>query len=117
MKKNFVLDTNVLLHDPRSIFGFADNDVVIPIYVIEEIDNFKRDLSTLGRNARQVARYLDEFRIQGKLAEGVSIGPDKGRIRVLIGDRKLPHGAGEGRSTDDKILGVALGLQIGRAHV
>ncbi len=111
MKKNFVLDTNVLLHDPRSIFGFADNDVVIPIYVIEEIDNFKRDLSTLGRNARQVARYLDEFRIQGKLAEGVSIGPDKGRIRVLIGDRKLPHGAGEGRSTDDKILGVALGLR------
>ena len=111
MKKNFVLDTNVLLHDPRSIFGFEDNDVVIPIYVIEEIDNFKRDLSTLGRNARQVSRYLDEFRVQGKLAEGVSIGPDKGRIRVLIGDRKIPHGAGEGRSTDDKILAVALELR------
>jgi PhoH-like ATPase len=110
LKKNFVLDTNVLLHDPRSIFGFEDNDVVIPIYVIEEIDNFKRDLSTLGRNARQVSRYLDEFRVQGKLAEGVSIGPEKGHVRVLIGDRKLPHGAGEGRSTDDKILAVALDL-------
>ncbi len=110
MKKNFVLDTNVLLHDPRSIFGFEDNDVVIPIYVIEEIDNFKRDLSTLGRNARQVSRYLDEFRVQGKLAEGVSIGPEKGHVRVLIGDRKVPHGAGEGRSTDDKILAVALDL-------
>ncbi len=110
MKKNFVLDTNVLLHDPRSIFGFEDNDVVVPIYVIEEIDNFKRDLSTLGRNARQVARILDEFRMQGKLAEGVPIAPDKGRIRVLLDARKLPHGAGEGRTTDDKILGVALDL-------
>jgi PhoH-like ATPase len=110
LKKNFVLDTNVLLHDPRSLFGFADNDVVIPIYVIEEIDNFKRDLSTLGRNARQVARYLDEFRVQGKLGEGVSIGPDKGTIRVLLATRKLPHGTGDGHSTDDKILAVALDL-------
>ncbi len=110
MKKNFVLDTNVLLHDPRSIYGFEDNDVVIPIYVIEEIDNFKRDLSTQGRNARMVSRILDEFRVQGKLGEGVSIAPDKGRIRVLMAERKLPHGAGEGRTTDDKILGVALDL-------
>ncbi len=110
MKKNFVLDTNVLLHDPRSIFGFEDNDVVIPIYVIEEIDNFKRDLSTLGRNARQAARYLDEFRVQGKLGEGVPIGPEKGKIRVLLATRKLPHGTGDGHSTDDKILAVALDL-------
>jgi PhoH-like ATPase len=110
LKKNFVLDTNVLLHDPRSIFGFADNDVVIPIYVIEEIDNFKRDLSTLGRNARQVSRYLDEFRVQGKLADGVPIAAERGRIRVLLAERKLPHGAGDGHSTDDKILAVALDL-------
>jgi PhoH-like ATPase len=110
LKKNFVLDTNVLLHDPRSIFGFEENDVVVPIYVIEEIDNFKRDLSTLGRNARQVSRYLDEFRAQGKLGDGVSIAPDKGIIRVLLADKKLPHGAGEGRTTDDKILAVALDL-------
>jgi PhoH-like ATPase len=50
MKKNFVLDTNVLLHDPRSLFSFDDNNVVIPIYVIEEVDKFKRDQSELGRN-------------------------------------------------------------------
>ncbi len=110
MKKNFVLDTNVLLHDPRSIFGFEDNDVIIPIYVIEEIDNFKRDLSTLGRNARQISRYLDEFRVQGKLGEGVSIAPDKGRIRVLLADPKLPHRAADSHTTDDKILAVALEL-------
>lgn len=110
MKKNFVLDTNVLLHDPRSIFGFEDNDVVIPIQVIEEIDNFKRDLSTLGRNARQVSRTLDDFRLQGKLGEGVAIGPDKGRIRVLAWDGKLPHRPGDSHSTDDRILAVALEL-------
>ena len=111
MKKNFVLDTNVLLHDPRSIFGFVDNDVVVPIYVIEEIDNFKRDLSTLGRNARQVSRYLDEFRTQGKLREGVPLGPDKGRIRVLMAERKLsPNHAADGHTVDDKILAVALEL-------
>ena len=111
MKKNFVLDTNVLLHDPRSIFGFGDNDVIIPIYVIEEIDNFKRDLSTLGRNARQVSRYLDEFRVQGKLRDGVPIGEGKGHIRVLVAERKLPPTvAVDGHSVDDKILAVALEL-------
>ncbi len=112
MKKNFVLDTNVLLHDPRCIFGFDDNDVVIPIYVIEEIDNFKRDLSTLGRNARQVSRYLDEFRVQGKLREGVPISPDHGSVRVLTAERKLPpEMADSGHSIDDKILAVAVGLR------
>ena len=57
-KKNYVLDTNVLLHDPGALYAFADNTVVIPIYVIEEIDTFKKDLSELGRNARHVARRL-----------------------------------------------------------
>jgi PhoH-like ATPase len=112
VKKNFVLDTNVLLHDPRSLFGFDDNDVVVPIYVIEEIDNFKRDLSTLGRNARQVSRYLDEFRAQGKLGEGVSMGPEHGRVRVLMMDRKLaPEMANGTHSIDDKILAVAVSLR------
>ena len=55
-RKNFVLDTNVLLHDPRSIYSFDDNTVIVPIYVIEELDMFKKDMSELGRNARQVAR-------------------------------------------------------------
>jgi PhoH-like ATPase len=112
LKKNFVLDTNVLLHDPRSIFGFDDNDVVIPIYVIEEIDNFKRDLSTLGRNARQVSRFLDEFRAQGKLREGVSMGPEHGCVRVLTAERKLPPEMADGsHSIDDKILAVAVALR------
>ncbi len=50
MRKNFILDTNVLLHDPYAIYKFADNTVIIPIEVIEELDNFKRDMSDLGAN-------------------------------------------------------------------
>jgi PhoH-like ATPase len=112
LKKNFVLDTNVLLHDPRSLGSFDDNDVVIPIYVIEEIDNFKRDLSSLGRNARQVARSLDEFRAQGKLAEGVALGDGKGTIRVLFAEHELPRHMGESHgSADSRILAVALELR------
>src|SRR5262249_39186010 len=67
LKKNFVLDTNVLLHDPNAIFAFEDNTVVIPIYVIEEIDRFKRDLSELGRSAREIGRMLDDLRKEGNL--------------------------------------------------
>ncbi len=74
MRKNFVLDTNVLLHDPRAMFHFADNNVVIPIYVIEEIDTFKKDQSELGRNARQVARLLDELRSRRRrLSDGAPL--------------------------------------------
>ena len=50
MKKNYVLDTNVLLHDPRAIFKFEDNDVIIPIYVIDQIDQFKREGKKCGQN-------------------------------------------------------------------
>ncbi len=73
MKKNFIIDTNVLLHDPRAIFRFADNRVIIPIYVIEEVDTFKRELSELGRNAREVSRILDDYRRKGSLREGVEL--------------------------------------------
>ena len=62
MSKNFVLDTNVLLHDPQSIFKFQDNQVIIPIYVLEEVDQFKKELSERGRNAREIARRLDQLR-------------------------------------------------------
>jgi PhoH-like ATPase len=111
LKKNFILDTNVLLHDPRSMFGFGDNNVVIPIHVIEEIDNFKRDLSSLGRNARQVSRYLDEFRALGHLGEGVSLGPEKGTVRVVISERRLPPELGDAHSVDNRILATAIDLR------
>jgi len=83
MIKNFVLDTNVLLHDPRAILGFADNNVCLPIYVIEEIDQFKKDLSELGQNAREVSRIIDSFRVKGNLRDGVML-PEGGKLRVLF---------------------------------
>src|SRR5258708_37893823 len=81
MRKNFILDTNVLLHDPRSIYSFEDNNVIIPIYVIEEIDQFKRELSELGRNARLIARYLDSFRSEGSPPKAYP-RPNGGPFRV-----------------------------------
>jgi len=74
LKKTFVLDTSVILYDPQSIFRFEENDVVIPITVLEEIDRFKKDLTETGRNARQFSRYLDETRKKGPLENGVTIG-------------------------------------------
>jgi len=110
MPKNFILDTNVLLHDPRSIYTFGDNNVVIPIYVIEEIDKFKRDLSELGRNARLVSRYLDAFRAEGPLAEGVPL-PQGGMLRVVFTNRELPRSMADGQLMDNRILAVAIDVK------
>ncbi|MCP3167064.1 PhoH family protein [Myxococcus qinghaiensis] len=109
MRKNFILDTNVLLHDPRSIYAFEDNNVIIPIYVIEEIDQFKRDLSELGRNARMVARYLDTFRAEGSLKEGVPM-PRGGLLRVCFTERDLPLSMADSNLMDNRILAVAIDL-------
>ncbi len=69
--KTFVLDTNVLLHSSNALFAFADNRVVIPISVIEEMDTFKRSHDEKGRNARVFSRQLDALRAQGSLSDGV----------------------------------------------
>jgi PhoH-like ATPase len=106
-RKNFVLDTNVLLHDPKALFGFADNHVVIPIYVLEEIDSFKKDQSDLGRNAREVARQMDNARKTGRLSEGVPNGRG-GVLRVAIGKRALPDPLRTAQIADNFILAVAL---------
>ncbi|MDD2331646.1 MAG: PhoH family protein [Candidatus Cloacimonetes bacterium] len=70
-KKIFVLDTNVLIHNPMALFSFGKHRVVIPIVVIEEIDQFKKGVDEKSRNARQIGRYLDSLREQGSLQEGV----------------------------------------------
>jgi PhoH-like ATPase len=79
--KNFILDTNVLLHDPQSLFKFQDNNIIIPITVIEEVDRFKKDMNETGRNARMVSRILDSMREKGSLASGVTM-PGGGTLRV-----------------------------------
>lgn len=112
MKKNYVLDTNVLLHDPQAIFKFEDNDLFLPIYVIEEIDQFKRDASERGRNARTVVRLLDGLRERGgALSEGVPIG-DGGSLRVYVPPKKptLPIALNPS-SGDHAILQTAIELR------
>lgn len=114
MKKVFILDTNVLLNNPESIFKFDDNDVVIPISVIEEIDTFKKDLSETGRNAREVSRILDRLRTRGTLSSGVKLfddRPDSGSLFVYLGHNMeiLPELLADG--TDNHILAIALTLQ------
>ena len=73
MKKTYVLDTNVLLSDPNSIFSFEDNDLIIPMAVLEELDHHKSRLDEVGRNARQTSKTLDELRLKGSLVDGVSL--------------------------------------------
>ncbi len=73
MRTCYVLDTNVILHEPRVIFRFVDSDIVLPIYVIEELDRFKKDMSGLGRNAREFSREIDELRTKGDIREGVPV--------------------------------------------
>ena len=71
MKKTYVLDTNVLLSDPDCIHGFEDNNLLIPILVLEELDKHKTRNDDVGRNARQVSRNLDAMRNQGSFHDGV----------------------------------------------
>ena len=110
MKKNYVLDTNVLLHDPTSLYAFEDNDVVIPVYVIEEMDNFKKQQDELGRNARAVSRELDRFRKEGSLNKGVPL-PEGGTLRVLFAKTVIPAHLRSNHQKDDQILGVGLDIR------
>ena len=105
--KNYVLDTNVLLHDARAFYAFADNNVIIPIYVIEEIDTFKKDQSELGRNARQVARLLDQYRHDGGLSQAQSIETG-GTVRVALSKNPIKNPSYDSRSMDQRILEIAL---------
>ena len=118
MKKTFVLDTNVLLHDPNSPFSFADNDVVIPIAVIEEIDRFKKEMTEVGRNARAVSRTLDRLREQGHLTDGVPT-PGGGTLRIHLGvpiPRDFPFMDGRD-GADMRILALAWELSRSRPPV
>lgn len=113
MIKNFVLDTNVLLYDPQAIYKFKENNIIIPITVIEEVDRFKKDMNETGRNARQVSRYLDEMRQIGSLSTGIALDGG-GILRVDMYEerimKRLPPELREERG-DNRILAVALHVQ------
>jgi PhoH-like ATPase len=112
--KHFVLDTNVLIHDPGAIFHFADNEVVLPIFVLEEVDQFKKEASERGRNARELARLLDRLRSEGGgLADGALL-PNGGRLRVATAERTVPRTLRESQVADYLILMVA--VDVRNAH-
>ena len=110
--KNYILDTNVLLHDPDSLLNFEENSVLLPIEVIEEIDRFKRESSELGQNARAVSRMLDGFRGEGRLSEGVKL-PNGGKLKIVFQKNGQHDGAAlfNGNTVDNRILSLALTIQ------
>ena len=104
--KNYVLDTNVLLHDANAFYAFADNNVIIPIFVLEEIDTFKKDQNELGRNARQVARLLDKHRSEGGLSHAQPLS-NGGTVRVALSKNPVKNPSYDSRSMDQRILEIA----------
>lgn len=112
MKKIYVIDTNVLLHDPKAIFKFQDNDIIIPLVAIEEMDNIKRRHDEVGRNARKVAHLIDDLRAKGKIFEGVPL-ENGGTIKVELNHQHLEKlsGALSHDKPDNRILAVAKAYQ------
>ena len=83
MKKNFVLDTNVILHDYKCLSNFEENDIYLPIIVLEELDHFKKGNEQLNFNARQFTRELDDLVDDNLFSSGASLGDEKGRLFIL----------------------------------
>ena len=110
MKKSFVLDTNVLLHNAAALTSFADNEVVIPFDVIEELDKFKSENNELGRNARTVIRFLDRLRAKGNLREGVPIEETGGTLRVTLQPASLEGTGLSPDVPDNRIISIAWDL-------
>ncbi|MBL0089029.1 MAG: PhoH family protein [Ideonella sp.] len=117
--KLFVLDTNVLMHDPMSLFRFEEHDLFLPMITLEELDGHKKGMSEVARNARQVSRSLDALATDGSLdpKEGIPLAKtghkDAGGklfFQTTLFDIKLPDGLPQGKA-DNQILGVVKSLR------
>ena len=117
--KLFVLDTNVLMHDPMSIFRFDEHDIYLPMITLEELDGHKKGMSEVSRNVRQVSRELDGLAADGNLAptEGIALAKTGHReaggrlfFQTTFLDAKLPAGLPQGKA-DNQILGVVQSLR------
>lgn len=109
-QKVYVLDTNVLVHDPQSIFAFKEWPIAIPIVVLEELDRFKRENTERGRNAREVNRILDKLRQLGSLRDGVPL-QSGGMLSVLFPDEKKNNELLLEENVDNLILQMAFSLK------
>jgi len=113
LSKIYVLDTNVLLQDPNSIFSFEENEVVIPAVVLEEVDSKKRYMDEIGRNARQVSRLIDGLRQTGKLHEKIPL-ENGGSLRIELNHRSFQQlqDIFIEKTNDNRILAVAKNLSL-----
>ncbi|MCR1765785.1 PhoH family protein [Burkholderia glumae] len=118
LQKLFVLDTNVLMHDPSSLFRFEEHDVYLPMMTLEELDNHKKGMSEVARNARQVSRTLDALVADaGPISEGIALSrlgsrEALGRLyfQTTLTDIEPVEGLPQGKA-DNQILGVVRALQ------
>ncbi|OYU74232.1 MAG: ribonuclease, partial [Burkholderiales bacterium PBB5] len=117
--KLFVLDTNVLMHDPMSLFRFEEHDVFLPMITLEELDGHKKGMSEVARNARQVSREMDALATDGSLdpKEGIPLAKTGHKdalgklfFQTLLMDVQLPAGLPQGKA-DNQILGVVKSLR------
>lgn len=116
MKKNFVLDTNVILHDYKCLDNFQENDVYIPMVVLEELDHFKKGNEQINFNARQFARELDDVTDDMLSVEGASMGEGRGRL-FIVSKNYFPAELAEAfteRIPDHYIIGAT--IEIARQH-
>jgi len=112
-RKNYVLDTTVLLYEAQAMFKFGANNVIIPITVIEDIDHFKKDQNETGRNARQTSRFLDDLRQQGSVVKGIAL-ENGGVLSVRTGSgamlQRMPDILREG-TRENRVLALALDVK------
>ncbi|MBN2652441.1 MAG: PhoH family protein [Spirochaetales bacterium] len=108
-EKSFVLDTNVLIHKPDAFLSFKGNEVVIPIWVLEELDHLKSHSDEKGRNVREAIRNLDSYSNKGDFSVGIKIANNI-TLRILTKRMSLPNTI-EHNLVDNKLLGAALYLQ------
>jgi PhoH-like ATPase len=119
LTKLFVLDTNVLMHDPTSLFRFAEHDIYIPIMTLEELDSNKKGMSEVARNARQASRYLDDIvtHAEGQIEQGISLRRHEadsasGRLflQTQVINGHMPAALAMGKA-DNHVIGVVMYLQ------
>lgn len=117
--KHFVVDTNVLLHNPEALFVFEENHVIIPFAVLEELDRFKGQNDDLGRNARQCIRHLDRLREAGRLIDGVDWGDvhqsagRSGVVQIMLGDEDADRPQALRADTPDNHI-ISVAWRLGR---
>lgn len=112
-KKTYLLDTSVLLHRPEAIFSFGENDVVVPIVVLDELDNFKKGSMEINRNSRHVISLFDDMRARGNVSQGIDLETG-GTLKVDVdyirkAGQQMPPGFGN--NVDNLILATAVGIK------